>query len=97
VRAVQEESEGSTSFLKKRSKRLLCLRASDLSGHGLDVPVGTRSKSLLLLFFRKEDLSFSHPRDLPFLRAHTSILPAHSIPRASGPAERRWTTCYRNS
>jgi len=31
-----------------------------LSGHGLDLSVGTRIKSLLLLFFRKEESSLSY-------------------------------------
>jgi hypothetical protein len=48
-----------SSFLKKRSKRLLILAASPLSGHGLDLSVGTRRKSLLVLFFRKEHPSFA--------------------------------------
>jgi hypothetical protein len=48
-----------SSFLKKRSKRLLFLRRSHLSGHGLHLSAGTRSKSLLVLFFRREQASLS--------------------------------------
>jgi hypothetical protein len=41
------------SFLKKRTKRLLFLRRSQVPGHGLDLSAGAGHKSLLLLFFRK--------------------------------------------
>jgi hypothetical protein len=44
------------SFLKKRTKRLLLLRRFHDRGHGRDLAAGVRSKSLLLLFFRKEEL-----------------------------------------
>jgi hypothetical protein len=56
--------EESSSFLKKRTKRLLCLhqfhdRGPTTSGMGRDIAAGARIKSLLLLFFRKEDPSFA--------------------------------------
>jgi hypothetical protein len=50
--------EESSSFLKKRTKKLLFSRRSHDRSHGLDLSAGARNKSLLLLFFRKEDLSF---------------------------------------
>jgi hypothetical protein len=47
--------EERTSFLKKRSKKLL------FPGHGLDSGrPWPENKSLLLLFFRKEDLSLAY-------------------------------------
>jgi hypothetical protein len=48
----------STSFLKKRSKKLLslCITRSD------ELPaLPLKSKSFLLLFFKKEDLPFGLP------------------------------------
>jgi hypothetical protein len=52
----QGKGKASSSFLKKRTKRLLLLRRSHDRGHGRDLAVGTRRESLLLLFFRKEGL-----------------------------------------
>jgi peptidoglycan hydrolase-like protein with peptidoglycan-binding domain len=63
---VADQHEEECSFLKKRTKRLLLLRSSHDLGHGLDLSVGTRSKSLLVLFFRKEHLT------RPFNRALTT-------------------------
>jgi hypothetical protein len=46
-----KRSKARCSFLKKRTKKLL------FSGHGLDASgPWPENKSLLLLFFRKEDL-----------------------------------------
>jgi hypothetical protein len=46
------------SFLKKRTKRLLFLRQHQHTGHGRPNVKLRKDKSLLLLFFRKEDSSF---------------------------------------
>jgi len=46
------------SFLKKRTKRLLLLRKLKDPGYGRPNVKLRRNKSLLLLFFRKEDSSF---------------------------------------
>jgi hypothetical protein len=45
-----------SSFLKKRSKRLLFPRRSKDRGYGLELYAGARHESLLVLFFRKEHL-----------------------------------------
>jgi hypothetical protein len=57
VARMGRKSGKAPSVLKKRSKRLLRLRRSHLSGHVPDLSAGTRGKSLLVLFFRKEHLS----------------------------------------
>jgi len=48
------------SFLKKRSKRLLCLRQRHDTGHVPDLSARFRRKRLLVLFFRKEH-SYTNP------------------------------------
>jgi hypothetical protein len=49
--------EGTPSFLKKRSKRLLSFRNLPLIGHGRDLAAGGAAKVFLALFFRKERLA----------------------------------------
>jgi hypothetical protein len=44
--------KGRPSFLKKRSKKLLCLRWRQLSGHGRDLGSGAESK--VFWFFSSE-------------------------------------------
>jgi hypothetical protein len=56
-----------SSFLKKRSKRLLFLRSFTRVAGG----ARAGSKSLLLLFFRKEDLP-----SYPFAALNSNIIPA---------------------
>jgi hypothetical protein len=46
------ERKEESSFLKKRSKKLLFLRRFLLSGHGLDLSVGARAK--VFWFFSPE-------------------------------------------
>jgi hypothetical protein len=61
VAATGEAGKGlekACSFLKKRTKRLSILRKRTDPGHGRIVGTSAKSKSLLLLFFRKEDLTF---------------------------------------
>jgi hypothetical protein len=53
--------EGSSSFLKKRTKRLLIFRKRTGPGYGRIAGRCGKSKSLLVLFFRKELLSFCLP------------------------------------
>jgi hypothetical protein len=43
-------------FSEEKNQRLLILPCFSLSGHGLDLSASARSKSLLVLFFRKEHL-----------------------------------------
>jgi len=52
--------EGSTSFLKKRSKKLLLI-ASHKRFDGANSVLPLIVKSFLVLFFKKELLAFSHP------------------------------------
>jgi hypothetical protein len=54
---IRQRKKKESSFLKKRSKKLLSVSGSTGAPH---VPPRLRamSKSLLLLFFRKEDSSF---------------------------------------
>jgi hypothetical protein len=54
IATAQHEEEASTSFLKKRSKRLLFLRRSHHRGHGLDLSASARIKVFLLLFLQKK-------------------------------------------
>jgi len=49
---------------EKNQKTFISPAASPPSGHVPDPSVGTRSKSLLLLFFRKEDSSSAFNRAL---------------------------------
>jgi hypothetical protein len=49
--------EGRSSFLKKRSKKLLLAGIRGPSPNGLRMP---RSKNFLVLFFKKEQLPFLH-------------------------------------
>jgi hypothetical protein len=53
-----EVSEGRSSFLKKRSKRLLFFQQPSVWPDRAGVFRRRRSKSLLVLFFRKEHTSF---------------------------------------
>jgi hypothetical protein len=48
---------GSTSFLKKRSKKLLLIAGSNVFNASNEVFAAT-SKSFLVLFFKKEQLPF---------------------------------------
>jgi hypothetical protein len=59
---LRQKRKARSSFLKKRTKRLLFFRSFRDAGHGLHLAAGPEGKSLLLLFFRKEDLA------LPSLR-----------------------------
>jgi hypothetical protein len=52
------EQEDSSFSEEKEAKRLLFLRCSHDRGHGLDLAAGARNKSLLVLFFRKEQLPY---------------------------------------
>jgi hypothetical protein len=52
--------EESGSFMKKRTKRLCLFRLSQDRGHGREGAASARNKSLLLLFFRKEDLTLNY-------------------------------------
>jgi hypothetical protein len=52
---VAQGKEGSSSFLKKRTKKLLSLARSIKLAH-VQRPLAALSKSFLLLFFKKEDL-----------------------------------------
>jgi hypothetical protein len=63
--AAQRHREESTSFLKKRSKRLLFCRRSHNRGHSLDLSAGARIKVFLLLFLQKK-------KAFPFLRQEPS-------------------------
>jgi hypothetical protein len=58
---VNQRHKEECSFLKKRTKRLLCLRQRMDPGHGRRGGSGGKSKSLLVLFFRKEHSSFLTP------------------------------------
>jgi hypothetical protein len=57
-------SKASTSFLKKRSKKLLFPRGFHGAGQGLDRAAGPRSKGLLVLFFRKEHSCLTKKADI---------------------------------
>jgi len=48
------ERKEDSSFLKKRSKRLLFLRGSPNRRHGTGLSASARNKSFLVLFFKKE-------------------------------------------
>jgi hypothetical protein len=50
----QAEAREESSFLKKRSKRLLLLRKRKVSGHGRPALKRRRHDRLLVLLFRKE-------------------------------------------
>jgi hypothetical protein len=50
--AAESKDKARTSFLKKRSKRLLILRQAHLSGHGLDP--STCADSKVFWFFSSE-------------------------------------------
>jgi hypothetical protein len=71
--------EGSSSFLKKRTKKLLC----PAPVARLDRSAGGGSKSFLLLFFKKEVLPslplILHPRNrearIPFYARRRAIRP----------------------
>jgi hypothetical protein len=53
-----QRKEGRTSFLKKRSKKLLLIWATGVATSTVQV-----NKSFLLLFFKKEVLAFLNMRD----------------------------------
>jgi hypothetical protein len=58
LRATQRkgrQAEGSRSFLKRRTKKLLPIKGSTRLAH-LNRQLGTKSKSFLFLFFKKEIL-----------------------------------------
>jgi hypothetical protein len=58
------KEEGRSSFLKKRSKKLLRLRPCPRPDTQATAR-GARNKSFLLLFFKKEESSFLPPISLP--------------------------------
>jgi len=63
MNSIEIRKEGSASFLKKRSKKLLSLGRAALSPGTVPVERAARprDKSFLLLFFKKEVLSFFLP------------------------------------